>query len=74
MKRYEVVEIEEEDFDEIEQGMTDERAIEVLKKLPEGWFAYRRPSWGGAKEFDLEQFEICCAIWHAIERLEGGKE
>ena len=27
-------EIKEEDFDEIEQGMTDEKAIEILGTLP----------------------------------------
>lgn len=67
-------EIKEEYFDEIEQGMTDEKAIEILETLPEGWFPYRRPSWGNANVFDLKQFEICCAIWHAIERLKGEKK
>lgn len=70
MKIYKTVKIEEEDFDKIKQEMTDEKAIDILERLPEGWFPYRLPSFaGGANEHDLEQFEVCCAIWRAIDKL-----
>lgn len=72
MREYTVVEYEQEDFDKIKSEMTKEKAIDILSGLPRGWFPYSLPSW--SKEVsgcDLENYEICCAIYKAIELLES---
>lgn len=76
MKTYTVVEYEQEDFDRVKSDMTIERAVELLESLPRGWFPYSMPCWSGkVTSSDLENYEICCALDKAIERLmEGDKE
>lgn len=75
MREYTVIEYEQEDFDKLKSEMGDKEAIEVLERLPEGWFPYRLPEWGEkVDESDLESYEICCAVWRAIDALkERGK-
>ena len=75
MREHTVIEYEQEDFDKIEHEMTVEKAIEVLSRLPRGWFPYRLPKWGEKVDSsDLDKFEICCAIDKAVERLKGGEK
>ena len=74
MKKYEVTVYEQEDFDRVEREMTDERAAEILEGLPRGWFPYRLPAWGDVTESDLDKYEICLAIYRAIDKLRGDKE
>lgn len=74
MRTYTVTEYEQEDFDAIEENMTADKAIEVLGGLPRGWFPYRLPRWGDKiSRCDLDNFEICCAIQFAIERIKAGE-
>lgn len=72
MREYTVVEYEQENFDKIKSEMTKEKAIDILSGLPRGWFPYRLPSWSEkVSSSDLENYEICCAIYKAIELLES---
>lgn len=72
MRTYTVMEYEQEDFDLIKENMTAEKAASILERLPRGWFSYTMPNWGKAKDYDVENYEICCAIWFAIDVLKGG--
>lgn len=74
MKKYTVVEYEQEDFDAVRDNMTTEKAIEILEGLIDGWFPYRLPKWGKCAESDYDNYKICCAIWYAIEKLEGASD
>lgn len=70
MRKYTVIEYEQEDFDKLKNGMDDKRAIEVLETLPDGWFPYRLPEWGDEVDgSDLSNYEVCCAVWRAIDAL-----
>ena len=69
MRTYTVTEYEQEDFDAVNEEMTAEKAISILERLPHGWFPYTLPEWGNAKEYDYDNYKICCAIWFAIDRL-----
>lgn len=71
MKKYTVVEYEQEDFDAVRDNMTTEKAIEILEGLIDGWFPYRLPKWGTkCNERDYDNYKICCAIWYAVEKLQ----
>ena len=73
MREYTVVEYEQEDFDKMKSEMTKEKAIEILYELPRGWFPYRFTSWPEkVSSSGLDNYEICCAIYKAIELLESG--
>ena len=75
MKTYTVVEYEQEDFDRVKSDMKIERAVELLESLPRGWFPYSMPCWSGkVTSSDLENYEICCALDKAIERLKECQE
>lgn len=75
MRKYTVIEYEQEDFDKIKNKMDDKRAIEVLESLPRGWFPYNLPEWGGMVDSsDLDKYEICCAVWRAIDALKEREE
>ena len=70
MQKYEVIVYEQEDFDKIRDEMTNKRAAEILNRIPRGWFPYRLPSWSdNVTKSDIDNYEICCAIWKAIEEL-----
>lgn len=72
VKRYTVTvtEYEQEDFDAVKENMTAEEAIKILESLPRGWFPYNMPSWSkNVKDYDLENYTTCCAIWFAIDVL-----
>ena len=70
MRTYTVTEYEQKDFDAVKDNMTAEKAIEILEDLPRGWFPYSMPSWSeNTKSIDYEMYQICCAIWYAIDRL-----
>ena len=70
MRTYTVTEYEQKDFDAVKDNMTAEKAIEILEDLPRGWFPYSTPSWAeNVKSIDYEMYQICCAIWYAIDRL-----
>ena len=54
--------------------MTAEKAIRILEGLPRGWFPYKMPSWANdVTDYDYEMYEICCAIWFAIDKLKDGE-
>lgn len=75
MRKYTVIEYEQEDFDKLKNEMDDKRAIEVLESLPDGWFPYRLPEWGGKVDgSDLTSYEICCAVRRAIDALKEREE
>lgn len=70
MKTLTTIIYEQEDFDEVQRRMTKERAIEILKGLPRGWFPYNKPEWGiNCTACDLDNYEICLAIQMAIDSL-----
>ena len=70
MKKYTVIEYDQEDFDAVRDNMTTERAIEILDGLPRGWFPYNLPGWGApCGERSYDNYKICCAIWHAVEKM-----
>lgn len=70
MITYTVTEYEDEDFDAVRENMTIDKAIKILEGLPDGWFTYRMPSWGDKVcSVDLDNYEICCAIWAVIALL-----
>lgn len=70
MKKHTVIEYEQEDFDALRDSMTTEQAIEILEGLPRGYFPYNLPRWGTpCNVWDYDSYKICCAIWHAVEKL-----
>ena len=70
MKQYTVTEYEKEDFDKLKAEMSNERAAELLARLPRGWFPYNHPDWSEKiTTSDYENYEMCCAIWKAIDAL-----
>ena len=75
MREYTVIEYDHEDFDKLRDEMDDKHAIEILENLPEGWFPYRLPSWGlEVGTSDYISYEICCAVWRAIDALKEREE
>ncbi len=70
-----VTEYEQSDFDRVKENMTAEEAVQILEGLPRGWFPYKMPEWSkNVKDYDLDNYRTCCAIWFAIDalkRLEG---
>lgn len=73
MIKYEMTIYEQEDFDKVKREMTDEHAADILERLPRGWFPYTLPEWGNASECDLDNYEICLAIYRAVDKLRGEK-
>lgn len=63
---------EQKDFEEIEQKMTKERAIEILEGLPRNHFPYDMPMWSAScGSWDLNNYEICVALDMAVEALKN---
>ena len=61
---------EQQDFEEIKQKMTKERAIEILEGLPRGYFPYNMPAWSAScGSRDLDNYEICVALDMAVNAL-----
>lgn len=70
MIKHIIFEYQQEDFDNIKNIMDEKRAIEVLESLPRGWFPYSLPTFSSnVTSSDLTNYEICCAIWKAIDCL-----
>lgn len=71
--RTEIITIyEQEDFDKVQKDMTAERAIEILKGLPRGYFPYNMPMWSAScGSWDLDNYEICVALDMAVEALKN---
>ena len=54
---------EQQDFEDIKQKMTKERAIEILEGLPRGYFPYNMPmSSASCGSWYLENYEIFVAL------------
>lgn len=63
---------EQQDFEEIKQKMTKERAIEILEGLPRGYFPYNMPAWSAScGSRDLDNYEICVALDMAVNALKN---
>ena len=63
---------EQQDFEEIKQKMTKERAIEILEGLPRGYFPYNMPAWSAScGSQDLDNYEICVALDMAVNALKN---
>ena len=63
---------EQQDFEDIKQKMTKERAIEILEGLPRGYFLYNMPSWSAnCGSRDLDNYEICVALDMAVNALKN---
>lgn len=63
---------EQQDFEDIKQKMTKERAIEILKGLPRGYFPYNMPAWSAScGSQDLDNYEICVALDMAVNALKN---
>lgn len=63
---------EQQDFEEIKQKMTKERAIEILEGLPRGYFPYNMPAWSAScGSRDLDNYEICMALDMAVNALKN---
>ena len=61
---------EQQDFEDIKQKMTKERAIEILEGLPRGYFPYNMPAWSAnCVSRDLDNYEICVAVDMAVKAL-----
>lgn len=74
MKTKIVTVYKQEDFDSLKNNMTAEKAIRILEGLPRGWFPYKMPSWANdVTDYDYEMYEICCAIWFAMDKLKDGE-
>ena len=62
-------------FQEVENRMTNKRAIQILKTLPSAYFPYNKPEWGlECYQVDLDSYEICLAISRALEALQEKEE
>jgi hypothetical protein len=71
MKKYMVTEYEESDFEELRENMTAKEAIAILESLPDGWFRYNKPAWGGkVTDLDFATYRIVCAIEMGVAALE----
>lgn len=74
MKRFDMTGYEQEDFDNVRDEMTVDKAIEILNSLAENWFPYCIPAWDClVTSSDFENYEICCAIDKTIEIMEKYK-
>lgn len=63
---------EQQDFEDIKQKMTKERAIEILEGLPRGYFPYNMPAWSASCESrDIDNYEICVALEMAVTALKN---
>lgn len=63
---------EQQDFEDIKQKMTKERAIEILEGLPRGYFPYNMPAWSAnCGSRDLDNYEICVALDMAVKALKN---
>lgn len=63
---------EQQDFEDIKQKMTKERAIEILEGLPRGYFPYNMPAWSAnCGSRDLDNYEICVALDMAVNALKN---
>ena len=63
---------EQQDFEDIKQKMTKERAIEILEGLPRGYFPYNMPAWSAnCGSQDLDNYEICVALDMAVNALKN---
>lgn len=63
---------EQQDFEDIKQKMTKERAIEILEGLPRGYFPYNMPAWSAnCGSRDLDNYEICVALDMAVSALKN---
>lgn len=61
---------EQQDFEDIQQKMTKERAIEILEGLPRGYFPYNMPMWSAnCGSQDLDNYEIYVALNMAVTAL-----
>ena len=61
---------EQQDFEDIKQKMTKERAIEIIEGLPRGYFPYNMPMWSAScGSWDLDNYEICVALDMAVKAL-----
>ena len=63
---------EQQDFEDIKQKMTKERAIEILEGLPRGYFPYNMPMYSAScGSGDLDNYEICVALDMAVNALKN---
>lgn len=63
---------EQQDFEDIKQKMTKERAIEIIEGLPRGYFPYNMPAWSAnCGSRDLDNYEICVALDMAVNALKN---
>lgn len=63
---------DQQDFEDIKQKMTKERAIEILEGLPRGYFPYNMPAWSSScGSRDLDNYEICVALEMAVNSLKN---
>ena len=66
---------DQEDFDKVEQEMTVDRAIEILERLPRGYFPYNMPMWSASCDSsDFAHYEICVALNMAVKALKSVKQ
>ena len=69
MRKYIVTEYDIEDYDSVENNMTNEQAVSILNFIARGHI----PDYNYAcTEDDFENFKLHVALWKAIEAL-GGK-
>ena len=67
MRQYIVTEYEQEDYDDFKRNLTNEQAIQLLKRISRGYLPYYNFT---GTEDDFDNYCLHKAIYKAIEALE----
>lgn len=66
MRTYTVTEYEKKDYDEVRNKMTNEEAVNLIKRIERGWI----PDYGfNGTEDDFDSYKLHVALYKAMDAL-----